>query len=70
LALGDVFRHPDEILRRAVGAEHQNLNRVQLAKTAMRGLDRLLGKLHHRPACRTARSFATKKLACSAGKKA
>ncbi len=69
LAVGDVFGDPDEILWRSIGAENRHLDGVQVAQATMRGLDRLLGDFHHLAAVSTARSLATKKLACSSGKK-
>ena len=46
-ALGDVFGDADEILRRAVGAEHGHFDGVQIAEAPMCGLDGLFGDLDH-----------------------
>ena len=51
LAVGDVFRDPDQVLRGAIGAEHGHLDGVEEAQAAMGRLDRLFRDVHHLPAC-------------------
>ena len=47
LAVGDVLGDPDQVLRRAVGAEHRHLDGVEKSQATMRGLDGFFRDVDH-----------------------